>query len=118
MDTLWCIIMCILAQRPNYIVVRAENVGWKSYFKDNPTEFNDLPLTWEKIQADEGPSGVPNWLSGTYVRNGPAQTSFGSKRRIHASWVEGFAKLHSFKMDGQSILYSGKMLKSPNYLAR
>ena len=44
------------------------NVGWKSFMRENPTEFHDLPLTWE-------PSGdrVPEWLSGTYVRNGPAQ---------------------------------------------
>ena len=28
-------------------VVRGENVGWKSYLEENPTEFHDLPLTWE-----------------------------------------------------------------------
>ena len=43
------------------------NVGWKSYMRENPTEFHDLPLTWETK------SKVPEWLSGTYVRNGPAQ---------------------------------------------
>ena len=118
MDTLWYIIIYILTQHPNYLAVAAENVGWKSYLKDNPTEFHDLPLMWEKIQANEGPVGVPNWLSGTYVRNGPAQISFGSERRIYNSWLEGFAKLHSFKMDGQNMLYSGRMLESPNYLAR
>ena len=32
------------------------------------------------------------------------------------SWLDGFAKLHSFKMSGDSILYSGAMLKSPNYV--
>ena len=31
------------------------------------------------------------------LRNGPAQISFGSSRRILTSWLEGFAKLHSFK---------------------
>ena len=30
-------------------------------------------------------------------RNGPAQISFGSPRRILTSWLDGFAKLHSFK---------------------
>ena len=43
------------------------NVGWKSFMRENPTEFHDLPLTWE------GGNRVPEWLSGTYVRNGPAQ---------------------------------------------
>ena len=33
------------------------------------------------------------------------------------SWLEGFAKLHSFKMRGSEVLYSGAMLRSPNYVA-
>lgn len=60
-------------------------------------EFHDLPLTWESTTK------VPEWLSGTYVRNGPAQISFGSKRRILSSWLEGFGKLHSFKMEGEKV---------------
>jgi len=88
-----------------------ENVGWKKYFVENPTEFHDLPLTWEDTTV------VPGWLSGTYVRNGPAQLSFGSERRILTSWLDGFAKLHSFKFSGSEVLFSGKMLESPNYLA-
>ena len=44
-----------------------ENVGWKSYLTENPSEFHDIPLVWE------GNISVPNWLSGTYIRNGPAQ---------------------------------------------
>merc|ERR1719325_330603 len=90
----------------------AETVGWRSYFTENPTEFRDIPLTWE-----EEDTRVPDWISGTYVKNGPAQISFGSTRRIMTSWLDGFAKLHSFKMSGANILYSGKMLESPNYLA-
>ena len=44
------------------------NVGWKSYMRENPTEFHDLPLSWQPEESQ-----VPQWLSGTYVRNGPAQ---------------------------------------------
>ena len=47
--------------------VHPDNVGWKSYLKENPTEFHDIPLVWEEELS------VPEWLSGTYVRNGPAQ---------------------------------------------
>ena len=47
-----------------------DNVGWKSFLKEDPTEFHDIPLVWE------GENTVPEWLSGTYVRNGPAQVSF------------------------------------------
>ena len=45
-----------------------ENVGWKGYLRENTEEFHDLPLTWEEDIAS-----IPSWLSGTYIRNGPAQ---------------------------------------------
>ena len=62
---------------PNYFITiatfvaiaNADNVGWKSYFEENPTEFHDIPLSWESGNQ----SLVPSWLSGVYVRNGPAQ---------------------------------------------
>ena len=50
-------------------IANADNVGWKSYFVENPTEFHNIPLTWESGNQ----SSVPSWLSGVYVRNGPAQ---------------------------------------------
>ena len=50
-------------------ITTAENVGWKSYFVENPTEFHDIPLIWESRNE----TNVPSWLSGIYVRNGPAQ---------------------------------------------
>ena len=111
------------------------NVGWKSFLRENPTEFHDLPLTWEMKK------GVPDWLSGTYVRNGPAQVrnrtcnmdwiwrirsslsrminkfplqiSFGSERRHMSSWLEGFAKLHSFKLDGPQVFTKSQRYSCP-----
>ena len=44
-----------------------DNVGWRSFLQENTQEFQDLPLAWD------GDTQVPAWLSGTYVRNGPAQ---------------------------------------------
>ena len=51
-------------------LVHLENVGWKGYLKENTEEFHDLPLTWE-----EDTDSIPGWLSGTYIRNGPAQVT-------------------------------------------
>ena len=50
-------------------IANADNVGWKSYFVENPTEFHDIQLSWESGNQ----TSVPSWLSGIYVRNGPAQ---------------------------------------------
>ena len=52
-------------------IVTSDNVGWKSYLVENPTEFHDIPLIWESGNLTK----VPNWLSGIYVRNGPAQVN-------------------------------------------
>jgi len=93
-------------------ITTAENVGWKSYFVENPTEFHDIPLIWESGNE----TNVPSWLSGIYVRNGPAQLTFGSPKRHLSSWLDGFAKLHSFKFDGKNVYFSGKMLESTTYM--
>ena len=52
-------------------IANADNVGWKSYFVENPTEFHNIPLSWESGNQ----TSVPSWLSGVYVRNGPAQVT-------------------------------------------
>ena len=49
-------------------IARADNVGWKSYFVESPQEFHDIPLVWES-----GNTSVPSWLTGIFVKNGPAQ---------------------------------------------
>ena len=103
---IWYIVVCVIL----FSSVSSENVGWNKYFVENIDEFHDIPLKWE------GEANLPPWMKGTYVRNGPARISFNSTRRVFTSWLDGFAKLHSFKMDGNKVLFSGKMLEVPNYL--
>lgn len=91
--------------------VLSDNVGWKAVFQENIEEFHDLPLKWE------GTTPVPSYVTGTFVRNGPARIKFSNGRRAYSSWMDGWAKLHSFKFNGSKVLYSGKMLETPNYLA-
>lgn len=67
---------------------------------------------WEDYKTD-----IPEWIDGVYVRNGPAQLSFGSDKRVFTSWLDGYAKLHSFKFRKGKVLFSGKMLEPPNYVA-
>ena len=43
------------------------------------------------------------------------QLSFGSSKKQLSSWLDGFAKLHSFKLDGKKVYFSGKMIESTTY---
>jgi len=102
----WCAILVFL----QIGLVFSDNVGWKAFFTENVDEFHDIPLQWEEKTP------IPAYVTGTFVRNGAARISFESKRRIYSSWLEGWAKIHSFKFNGSRVLFSGKMLESPNYL--
>ena len=53
-------------------IISCDNVGWKRVFDDNPTEFHNIPLAWEFGDY----TNVPDWLSGIFVRNGPAQVLY------------------------------------------
>ena len=33
-----------------------------------------------------------------------------------SNWLDGFAKLHSLKFDGNNVYYSGKMIESTTYV--
>src|SRR5579872_828126 len=56
---------------------------------------------------------IPNWISGTLLRNGPAQFSVGEKRV--ASSFDGAAMLHAFEFNSQQVLYSNRFLRSEEY---
>jgi len=86
------------------------NIGWAKFLEDEPTEFHNLPLTWEA-------GGVPAWIKGSYVKNGPAQHKFGAGERWYANYMDSWGKLIkiTFKEDG-SVLYSGRMIETENYL--
>ena len=75
-------------------LARPENVGWKGYLRENTEEFHDLPLTWEEDIAS-----IPSWLSGTYIRNGPAQVEYtltvSSSVRTYNTRRDGYFRLAS-----------------------
>jgi len=90
----------------------SDNVGWTKQFEENEQEFHNIPLKWEMGES----SSIPSWLSGVYVRNGPAKIKFGDGKHVSSSWLDGFAKLHSFKFSGKEVFYSGKMVESTTYM--
>ncbi|XP_075910043.1 beta,beta-carotene 15,15'-dioxygenase [Petromyzon marinus] len=53
---------------------------------------------------------LPEWLSGTLIRNGPALHTFGDTSYNH--WFDGMALLHSFTFRGGEVHYRSKYLQS------
>lgn len=52
----------------------------------------------------------PSWLTGTLLRNGPAQFEVGEKKLQH--WFDGFAMLHAFSFANGTVSYANKFLQS------
>ena len=66
-------------------IINCDNVGWKRVFDDNPTEFHNIPLTWEFGDY----TNVPDWLSGIFVRNGPAQVLYNTYvKKLHSKSIK------------------------------
>ena len=78
---------------------------------DEPSEFNNLRLFWEKS------SGVPSWIQGSYVKNGPSQRRFGDENRWYNNYMDSWGKLTKITFTGDgSVEYSGRMIETDNYL--
>ena len=53
---------------------------------------------------------LPDWLTGTLIRNGPAQFEVGGQDYNH--WFDGHAMLHAFRMGGRTVEYRNRFLQS------
>ena len=67
-----------------FLSVLTENIGWKNYLTENPIEFHDIPLVWEKGNL----TSVPNWLTGIYARNGPGQVRMLKNKLKEKSYIK------------------------------
>ncbi|XP_061745558.1 beta,beta-carotene 15,15'-dioxygenase [Nerophis ophidion] len=68
--------------------------------------------TPEQVRA-QVTGGVPSWLQGTLLRNGPGVFSVGDSRYNH--WFDGMSLLHSFTFKDGEVWYRSKFLKSQTY---
>ncbi len=55
---------------------------------------------------------IPDWLSGTLLRNGPGKFTVGDKR---VDWFDGLALLHAFEFTPKNVFYSSRFLRSEQY---
>lgn len=53
---------------------------------------------------------LPDWLSGTLIRNGPAK--FHLSRQSFNHWFDGLAMLHRFSFKNGTVSYANKFIKS------
>jgi len=53
---------------------------------------------------------LPNWLSGTLIRNGPAQFEVGDQDYNH--WFDGHAMLHAFRIGVGTVAYRNRFLET------
>ena len=56
---------------------------------------------------------IPEWLSGSYVRNGPVSFKVNGVEIPH--WFDGLAMLHAFSFDKGQVNYSNKFLRTDPY---
>jgi beta,beta-carotene 9',10'-dioxygenase len=65
------------------------------------------------IDALEIRGHIPDWLSGTLIRNGPGTFQVGEQSYRH--WFDGLAMLHRFTIAGGRVSYANKFLQTRSY---
>lgn len=56
---------------------------------------------------------IPQWLSGSLLRNGPIQVTVDGESNSH--WFDGLAMLHAFSFSSGKVSYSNKFLRTDAY---
>jgi len=104
-------IVALIAGYPGPLKQRDDtdiNKGWATFLEDEISTFFDIPLIWSLN------STVPEWIKGSYIKNGPARKKFGDDRH-YSSWMDSWGKLHKFTFDGANVSFSGRMIETGNY---
>ncbi|NDJ53577.1 MAG: carotenoid oxygenase family protein [Chloroflexi bacterium] len=81
-----------------------------NYLKGFESQHNEMVL------EDVPVSGrLPEWLSGSLIRNGPGMLEAGDRPLNH--WFDGYSQLHRFSFRGGKVSYQNKFLQSRGYQA-
>ncbi len=81
--------------------------GFASTFINVPEEFSATRVKFDKP--------LPEGLSGTLYRNGPARMQRGDTRYNH--WFDGDGMVHAFKLQGNDLVHKGKMVATARSIA-
>ena len=74
-------------------------------FRSLDTEVSDRKLPVE--------GSIPEWLSGTLIRNGPGKFEIGGRRLQH--WFDGLAMLRKYAFADGEVRYSNRFLRTETY---
>lgn len=82
-----------------------------------PVYAKGLQTLEAEIALDSLPveGAIPEWLTGTLLRNGPAK--FETDEQPLAHWFDGMAMLHRFSFAGGSVSYANRFLRGKAYEA-
>lgn len=81
----------------------AYELGFRGLEKDEEVSDRELPV--------EGT--IPEWLSGSLIRNGPGRFEFGGQRATH--WFDGLALLRKYGFEDGAVSYSNRFLRTEAY---
>ncbi len=84
-------------------VASRTSVGFETGFADQRKEI--------AIKSLEVQGKIPQWPSGTLIRNGPARFRLDDKTLNH--WFDGLAMLHKFDITAGRVGYANRFLDSP-----
>ena len=70
----------------------------------------------KEIRLDDLPvhGKIPEWLSGSLIRNGPAKFDLDKQSLKH--WFDGFTMLHKFSFNAGKVSYTNKFIKSNAFI--
>jgi beta,beta-carotene 9',10'-dioxygenase len=88
--------------------VEAETVSRPGYSKGFETLDREIVLDSLPIEGV-----IPEWLTGTLMRNGPAKFEAGEMPLRH--WFDGLAMLHKFSFGGGRVSYANRFLRGHAY---
>jgi len=88
------------------VPLAAAQVGFEQWVSDSPIEYENIKVEWS--------APVPDWLQGTYMKNGPALSEFGGEKR-YMNVADGWAKVNKLQVDSTGVTATSKFLKTSTF---
>jgi len=83
-------------------------VGFEKWISDSLDELENVDVRWEESEP------VPEWLSGTYLKIGPAISTFGGEKS-YGNIGDGWAKINKFNIDNKGLKMNARFIRTPTF---